>query len=350
MVMPGLPRLDGPFAATRRYGGNVLPVAFDILTLPFQISNTLTGLPPIEIPNFGGVAPAGGVLPGPTLAPMATPMPKLFDTYLSQILTSYDIAQLDYAREMLQGEFRAGNLSYLDYLTLTNTYNLRRAALSPVLPMPTPGGAPFQIGNEPGTPEEAYALISALTDATAAAPEPGPATVLSYSITDIFPLGSLLPPPQLDGKPHRVMELDVLPEEFLRIDAYVIGRRIEGDFQIMLRNKSSEIDIPSGEVTTFLDTIEENAQARLIDGVSNTSQPIPKGEIAKKVIPFIFNGTWALIKAIWEYLVHKRITVRLDMPVRIPGFETPDFVVGQLNKRFVSEVRIPANNIHWHAW
>lgn len=139
MAMPGLPRLDGPFAASRLYGAEPLPVFFDILTLPFQLSNSLTGLPPIEIPVFGQVPP---VVPGPTPVPTPTPtpipIPDLFDTYLSQILTSYDIGQLNYAKELYEAEFRAGNLSYLDYLTLTNTYNLRHAALSPLAPAPTP--------------------------------------------------------------------------------------------------------------------------------------------------------------------------------------------------------------------
>jgi hypothetical protein len=56
------PRLDGPFAATRRYGANPLALAFDVLTLPFQISNTLTGVPPVEIPDLSQGAP----LPTPT--------------------------------------------------------------------------------------------------------------------------------------------------------------------------------------------------------------------------------------------------------------------------------------------
>ena len=57
-------RLDFPFAATRRYGADPLTLGFDILTLPFQISNMLTGVPPLDIPVFGQVAP------GPAPAPV----------------------------------------------------------------------------------------------------------------------------------------------------------------------------------------------------------------------------------------------------------------------------------------
>ena len=60
-------RLDGPFAATRRYGVAPLPMAFDILTLPFQLSNTLTGVPPLEIPDFGPAAVAPGPAPTPVI-------------------------------------------------------------------------------------------------------------------------------------------------------------------------------------------------------------------------------------------------------------------------------------------
>jgi hypothetical protein len=74
------PRLDGPFAATRRYGTGPLALGFDILTLPLQISNTLTGSPPLEIPVFGQVAPGPTLAPpapapGPTPAPAPTPAP-----------------------------------------------------------------------------------------------------------------------------------------------------------------------------------------------------------------------------------------------------------------------------------
>ena len=164
MVMPGLPRLDGPFAASRLYGAEPLPLFFDFLTLPFQLSNTLTGLPPIEIPVFGQVPP---VVPGPT-PPPPTPTPELFDTYLSQILTSYDIGQLNYAKELYEAEFRAGNLSYLDYLTLTNTYNLRHAALSPLAPAPTPIPTPT------------------LPPPPAPAPTPTPAPVIGAGIEGSF--------------------------------------------------------------------------------------------------------------------------------------------------------------------
>jgi hypothetical protein len=67
-------RLDFPFAATRRYGAEPLTLAFDILTLPFQISNMLTGVPPLDIPNFGPVAT--GPTPTPTTYPTPTPAPS----------------------------------------------------------------------------------------------------------------------------------------------------------------------------------------------------------------------------------------------------------------------------------
>lgn len=66
-------RLDFPFAATRRYGAEPLTLAFDILTLPFQISNMLTGVPELEIPVFGQVAP--GPTPTPTTYPTPAPAP-----------------------------------------------------------------------------------------------------------------------------------------------------------------------------------------------------------------------------------------------------------------------------------
>lgn len=50
-------RLDGPFSATRQQGFSLPALMFDILTLPLQISNTLTGVPAIVIPNFRVGAP-----------------------------------------------------------------------------------------------------------------------------------------------------------------------------------------------------------------------------------------------------------------------------------------------------
>ena len=58
-------RLDGPFSATRRYGISPFPLAFDILTLPFQVSNMLTGIPPLDIPAFNGEAAAPAPAPAP---------------------------------------------------------------------------------------------------------------------------------------------------------------------------------------------------------------------------------------------------------------------------------------------
>ena len=50
MVTPTT-RLDGPFAALRRCGFSPQALLWDIATLPFQISNTLAGVPDLTIPT-----------------------------------------------------------------------------------------------------------------------------------------------------------------------------------------------------------------------------------------------------------------------------------------------------------
>ena len=83
-------RLDGPFTATRRYGPGALPLAFDILTLPFQIANTLTGVPPMEVPYFGPASLNGPVAPGPTPAPAPAPITSYsWTTYDWKLIPDY---------------------------------------------------------------------------------------------------------------------------------------------------------------------------------------------------------------------------------------------------------------------
>lgn len=226
---------------------------------------------------------------------------------------------------------------------------------------------------EPRTAEEASALAYELERATARTPEPA-AILHSYSKTGRVTLQSLLPqvpcwgPPLprasgvlwpnevrdplyrtlKKGKPHRQMQLDVLPDSFPRIDVHVLGRRMEGQFIKNLVNNSDEIDIPAGSLSTTLDTAEESAQARLLDAVQGSSDAIPKGYMIQQASEFVFRGAWTLIKAIWEYLVHKTITVDLDVPVDVPGYETDDYIVDSLRQQFVSNATIPVREVKWH--
>lgn len=228
---------------------------------------------------------------------------------------------------------------------------------------------------EPRSQAEAALVASELAAATDAAPAPPPAEVHRYAITELVTPLSLLPQPPCWGpplpqasglrwplpvrdqlytlkgaKPHRLMDLDILPDSFPRIEVRVWSRKMEGEFVKMLRNNSPDIDIPAGQLATTLETAASDARAKLLDAVVGVMDAIPKGQVAQQLSQFVFQGSWTLIKAVWEYLVYKRITVRLDVPVSIPGYETPKFIVDALSKRFDSDVTIPAPNIRWSAF
>lgn len=231
---------------------------------------------------------------------------------------------------------------------------------------------------EPKTEWEAEEVAAQLERATVEE-DPGPAEILSYRVLPLPTMETLRPnlpcegPPFIprfmnvlwpdavrdpiyrsykkEGKPHRQMELDYLPDSLPEVHVYVLKRKMEGDYKVKLQNISKEIDIPgTGKLQTTLDTAEEQAQARLMDAVEVANESIPKEAVRDLVMGFMFEGTWALIKAVWEYLTTRKITVKLAVPTRIPGYETDDWIVDEFSKEFSVEARIPVDNIRWHAW
>lgn len=228
---------------------------------------------------------------------------------------------------------------------------------------------------EPTSESEAQAMVTQLEAATTTE-DPGPAEVLSKIALPGLTLANLRPqlpcegPPvafglglrwpnavrdpiyiySKKGKPHRQMELDYLPDSLPKVDVYVLKRRMEFDFLAKLKNLSAEIDIPEGQLKSTMDTIESDAQARLIDAMEKTSEAIPKDAVRDFLLHAAFEGTWALIKAIWEYLTTKKITVRLAVPIKLLGYETDEYIVDEFNKDFAVDVKLPVDQIKWHVW
>lgn len=226
---------------------------------------------------------------------------------------------------------------------------------------------------EPTTLAEAEALASELAAVTAASPSPGAPQVLAYNVMDTSVLAFLpnLPcagPPTpgsmgirwpyvvrdqiytLKGqKPRREQEIEILPNELPSCVVHVLSRRLDGQFVQSWRNLAVDIDLPGGIFTWALETLVENVVNKLIDVVADIAEALPRGESRNKLTPFQVTGNWPFIKALWEILTRKRITVRLDASVTIPGYETPQFIVEALNKRFVGKVEIPIQFIRWSA-
>ena len=175
------PRLDGPFAATRRYGlesnDGPLPLIWDMITLPMQLSNVLSGFPAVDIPVFGQVAPGGvqvaptpwptqvapaptgvgglegtfgvvgvgQVAPTPTLYPAPTPptvtTSKSRDAYLAQISQALTPADLELVWNAANLDYLNGFLPYADLLAIYGAYQAR------ITQAPTPTGPnPFSVG------------------------------------------------------------------------------------------------------------------------------------------------------------------------------------------------------------
>lgn len=228
----------------------------------------------------------------------------------------------------------------------------------------------------PTTSEEA-ATIAAQLDSATTTENPGPAEILRKVVQPNLTLGGLRPQLPCEGlpipfglglrwpnavrdpiytqskkgKPHRQMEMDYLPDSLPEVRVYVLKRRMEGNYKSVFKNISSEIDCPgSDQIQSTLDTIESDAQAKLIDAAQTTLSAVAKSEARDILLDFFFEGTWALIKAIWEYLTTKKITVRLEVPTRIPGFETDEYIVDEFNRTFGVEAKIPVENIRWYAW
>jgi hypothetical protein len=156
------PRLDGPFAATRQYGAQPLPLAFDVLTLPFQISNTLTGVPPLEIPVFGQGALAPAPMPPPTPAPVGR-----FSSYRAQIAAATSRAALDVVRDAFYSDYAAGLLTLVEYQLLNDAYVAQYAVLPAPAPPPSPAPPPAPAPPPSGTVSSYRAQIAAATSRAA---------------------------------------------------------------------------------------------------------------------------------------------------------------------------------------
>ena len=180
-------RLDGPFAATRRYGlesnDGPLPLIWDMITLPIQLSNVLTGFPAVDIPVFGQVAPGGvQVAPTPTVYPAPTPTipaptegifgvvglgqvapaPTVYpapsksrDAYLAQISQALTPADLELVWNAANLDYLNGFLPYADLLAIYGAYQAR------ITQAPTPTGPnPFSVGQRVRYLYGGYQLVS----------------------------------------------------------------------------------------------------------------------------------------------------------------------------------------------
>lgn len=234
---------------------------------------------------------------------------------------------------------------------------------------------------EPTTREEAASIAEQYRRATEAAPDPGPTKITRYvkfqppirTLQDLLPFSPCEGPPVprftgllwpkwirdpiyiygKKGKPHRQMELDNLPGSIPDIHCYVLGCRLEGDFKSTLENISSEIEIPGGgDISTTLTTAEEDLREKIIDAFKQANVTIPvrkaRDYFLSKAIEF--KGAWSVIKALWDILVHKKIKVHLDIPTKIEGYETADYIVDTFNKVFSIDAEVKVENLHWHAW
>ena len=140
-----------------------------------------------------------------------------------------------------------------------------------------------------------------------------------------------------------------MPSEVPTATVHVLGRRLEGTFEKTLTNLNPEIDLPGGVLTWGLEVILEAALAVLIAPVTTVVGAIQRGTTTRELTPFEFQGTWVVIKSIYQFLVNKELTVKLDVKASFPGYELPSFIVDPLSKAFVSEVRIPARYVRWSA-
>ena len=231
------------------------------------------------------------------------------------------------------------------------------------------------LASEPRTLEEADALLSELARVTDTSPDPGPPHVLSYTATDNFSPAGLIPnlpcsgPPVpmvagllwpyeiraqisiLKGQPppkeHRQQQVEISADELPHVTVHVFSRRMEGEFIKSLHNLTPDFDVPGGILTWWLEALAESIVAKLINVVATVSEAIPRGGTSRQLTPFEYSGGWTVIKAIWEFLVHRSVTVHLSADLSIPGYETVSFIIDRLDKHFETTATIPASRVEW---
>lgn len=235
---------------------------------------------------------------------------------------------------------------------------------------------PWEI-REPTSQSEAAMVASLYKAATAASPPKEtriissmqlplltPRALLPYWPCEGPPLPRFMAPPWPDSiraplytilkgkKPHKQMALDNVPDCIPDMHCYVLARKLEGDYRAALYNLSSEVSIPSGELQTTMDTAEENLRERLIDSVKQANDAIPASEAVWFVLSkgILYQGAWSVIKALWDLLVNKKIKVHLEIPTRIPGYETDEYIVDDFEKSYSIEAEVKVENLHWHPW
>lgn len=171
-------------------------------------------------------------------------------------------------------------------------------------------------------------------------------------ILSILAAGPLLAGGFKGAKPHKKMEMDYLPDTIPRIDVYVLSKKVEGDFSALLKNLSSEVEIPGeGDIRNTMNAAENEFKERLMDAVKQANDRIPVKETAKYLLKqgILYKGAWDLIKKLYDLLVRKKIKVHLEAPTRIAGFETEKFIVDDFEKQFTIDATVKVEKVRWHV-
>jgi hypothetical protein len=124
------------------------------------------------------------------------------------------------------------------------------------------------------------------------------------------------------GVREKVMDVDFQPFEFPEIRLHILGRRLEGEYASRVTN-TGELPLFSSTVTEQLNEAVTQAQSQLLGYTKQAGYMAAKAVWDNRHL-FQLSG-WDILKALWDFFVHKRITIRSTVRISEVVFFAKDF-------------------------
>mgnify|MGYP001612439881 CR=1 FL=1 len=131
-------------------------------------------------------------------------------------------------------------------------------------------------------------------------------------------LGVLL----LSGVRKKIMDVDFQPIEFPEIRLHILGRRLEGEYASRVTN-TGELPLFSSMVTERLNEAVTQAQSQILEYTKQAGYMAAQAVWDNRHL-FQLSG-WDILKALWDFFVHKRITIRSKVRISEVVFFAKDF-------------------------
>ena len=124
------------------------------------------------------------------------------------------------------------------------------------------------------------------------------------------------------GVRKKTMDVDFNPIEFPQIRLHILGRRLEGEYASRVTN-TGELPLFSSTVTERLNEAVTQAQSQLLEYSKQAGSMAAKAVWDNRHL-FQLSG-WDILKALWDFFVHKRITIRTTVRISEVVFFAKDF-------------------------